>query len=70
MPSATEVLFAVRPGPEQLDAIMAFSEAAGMDRVRSNALLADILVTARRVGITQDCGIEDSEDEEGSEDET
>ena len=40
-----------------------YYEAAGMDRARSDALLADILVTARRAGITQDCGIEDSEDE-------
>ena len=40
-----------------------YYEAAGMDRARSDALLADILATARRAGITQDCGIEDSEDE-------
>ena len=40
-----------------------YYEAAGMDRARSDALLGDILATARRAGITQDCGIEDSEDE-------
>ena len=40
-----------------------YYEAAGMDRARSDALLLDILATARRAGITQDCGIEDSEDE-------
>ena len=40
-----------------------YYEAAGMDRARSDALLADILATARRAGITRDCGIEDSEDE-------
>ena len=33
VPPATEVLFAVRPGPAQLDAIRAFSEASGMDRL-------------------------------------
>lgn len=33
VPPATEVLFAVRPGPAQLDAIRVFSEASGMDRL-------------------------------------
>lgn len=33
VPPATEVLFAVRPGPAQLDAIREFSEASGMDRL-------------------------------------
>ena len=34
-----------------------YYEAAGMDRARSDALLADILVTARRAGITQDLSL-------------
>ena len=39
-----------------------YFEAAGMDRARSDALLGDILDTAMRAGIAQDCGIDDSDD--------
>ena len=39
-----------------------YFEAAGMDRARSDALLGDILHTAIRAGIAQDCGIEDTDD--------
>ena len=39
-----------------------YFEAAGMDRARSDALLGDILITAMRAGIAQDCGIEEADD--------
>ena len=39
-----------------------YYEAAGMDRARSDALLIDILATATRAGITEDCGIDEAED--------
>ncbi|MGB2410282.1 MAG: cobaltochelatase subunit CobN, partial [Candidatus Puniceispirillaceae bacterium] len=39
-----------------------YFEAAGMDRARSDALLGDILDTAMRAGIAQDCGIDDADD--------
>ena len=39
-----------------------YFEAAGMDRARSDALLGDILGTAMRAGIAQDCGIEESDE--------
>ena len=39
-----------------------YFEAAGMDRARSDALLADILMTAERAGIAADCGISDHDD--------
>ena len=39
-----------------------YFEAAGMDRARSDALLGDILDTALRAGIAQDCGIAESDD--------
>ena len=39
-----------------------YYEAAGMDKARSTALLADILETAERAGITADCGIAGDDD--------
>ena len=39
-----------------------YYEAAGMDRARSEALLADILATAERAGIAADCGIASGDD--------
>ncbi|MEX0502288.1 cobaltochelatase subunit CobN [Alphaproteobacteria bacterium LSUCC0719] len=39
-----------------------YFEAAGMDRARSDALLGDILDTALRAGIAQDCGIDEADD--------
>jgi cobaltochelatase CobN len=39
-----------------------YYEAAGMDRARSEALLTDILTTAERAGIAEDCGIAPDDD--------
>ena len=39
-----------------------YYEAAGMDRARSEALLADILARAERAGIATDCGIASGDD--------
>ncbi len=39
-----------------------YYEAAGMDRARSEALLADILATAEHSGIAADCGIASGDD--------
>ena len=39
-----------------------YFEAAGMDKARSEALLGDILATAMRAGISQDCGIDAAAD--------
>jgi cobaltochelatase CobN len=39
-----------------------YYEAAGMDRARSEALLTDILATAERAGIAEDCGIAPDDD--------
>ena len=48
----------------QMEALMdEYFEAAGMDGVRTNALMEEILTTAESSGILADCGIDDADSE-------